>query len=69
MVIDRNRWVRGLLVAQPAIVWPCSWVFWLGGSASGLVIAVVLLWVSALTCVFAIVAPVRKQEDTVLRQR
>lgn len=63
MVIERRRWVRGLLISQPAISWPCSWWAWSGGDAVGLTLAVVLLWTSALLCVYAIVAPLRREQD------
>ncbi|GAA2790999.1 hypothetical protein [Saccharopolyspora taberi] len=62
MVIERYRWVRRLLVGQPAVVWPCSWLLWSGGTNIGLAAAVVLLWASALGCVVSIVAPMRRQE-------
>lgn len=66
MVIDRKRWVRGVLLAQPVIAWPGSWWVWSSGSSFGLAVAVVLLWTSTLLCVFAILAPLR--QDPGLRQ-
>ncbi|MER7078850.1 hypothetical protein SAMN02982929_06808 [Saccharopolyspora kobensis] len=59
MVIERNRWVRRLLVVQPIVVWPVSFVLWSGGGGLGLALAVVLLWVSAAISVAGIVVPMR----------
>lgn len=60
MVIDRKRWVRGLLLSQPVVAWPFSWWVWSAGGPVGLTSALVLLWASALLCVFAILAPLRQ---------
>ncbi|MER7014966.1 hypothetical protein ABT324_26350 [Saccharopolyspora sp. NPDC000359] len=62
MVIERNRWVRRLLVGQPLVGWPVSFVLWSGGGGFGLALAVVLLWVSTAVCVAGIVVPMRGQE-------
>ncbi|MCI2424001.1 hypothetical protein MOQ72_42040 [Saccharopolyspora sp. K220] len=62
MVIERNRWVRRLLVAQPVVVWPVSFVLWSGGGGLGLAVAVILLWASAFICIAAIVVPMRNQQ-------
>ncbi|MDA3648550.1 hypothetical protein LZ318_17355 [Saccharopolyspora indica] len=59
MVIERNRWMRRLLVAQPIVVWPVSFVLWSGGGGLGLALAVVLLWASAAISVAGIVVPMR----------
>ncbi|GAB3282423.1 hypothetical protein [Parasphingorhabdus pacifica] len=61
MVIDQKRWVRGLLLAQPVIAWPGAWWVWSPGGGIGLALAVLVLWVSTLLCVFAIVAPLRRE--------
>ncbi|MEV0697383.1 hypothetical protein AB0I53_05615 [Saccharopolyspora sp. NPDC050389] len=62
MVIERNRWVRRLLVVQPVLVWPVSFVLWSGGGGLGLAAAVALLWVSAAICVAGIVVPMRSHQ-------
>lgn len=60
MGVERNRWVRRLLVVQPVLVWPVSFVLWSGGDGLGLALAVVLLWVSAAVSVAGIVVPMRR---------
>lgn len=69
MGIERSTWLRRLLVAQPAIAWPCVFVLWLGGTVVGLALAAVLLWTSALACVFGIIAPARAEESAMLARR
>ncbi|GAA4611884.1 hypothetical protein [Saccharopolyspora hordei] len=60
MGVERNRWVRRLLVVQPVLVWPVSFVLWSGGDGLGLALAVVLLWGSAAVSVAGIVVPMRR---------
>ena len=60
MGVERNRWVRRLLVVQPVLVWPVSFVLWSGGDGLGLALAVVLLAVSAAVSVAGIVVPMRR---------
>lgn len=50
-------------MAQPALAWPLVFLLWLGGTAIGLGFAAVLLWSSALTCVFGITAPGRAERS------
>ncbi|MFC7341153.1 hypothetical protein [Saccharopolyspora griseoalba] len=57
MVIERNRWVRRFLVAQPALIWPLSFVLWSTGDDLALAAAVLLLWISAAITVAAILRP------------
>lgn len=57
MVIELNRWLRRLLVAQPTLVWPLSFVLWSAGG-HGLV-AVILLWLSAIVSIAGIILPMR----------
>jgi hypothetical protein len=64
MVIERNRWVRRLLVAQPALIWPLSFVLWSTGDDLNLAAAVLLLWLSAATTVAAIVRPMHSESDS-----
>ncbi|SFS56987.1 hypothetical protein [Saccharopolyspora flava] len=63
MVIERNRWVRRLLVAQPLVLWPVSVVLWSLGDELDLALAVVLLWLSAAASVAAIVVPMKSGSD------
>jgi hypothetical protein len=62
MVIERNRWVRRLLVVQPAVVWPVSFMLWSGGGGLELAAAVVLLWLSTFLCIAGIVVPMRSHQ-------
>ncbi|MDA3624756.1 hypothetical protein [Saccharopolyspora oryzae] len=64
MEVERNRWMRRLLVAQPVVVWPVSFVLWSGGGGLGLALAVFLLWMSAAICVAGIVVPMRGQQSS-----
>lgn len=57
MVFERNRWVRRLLVAQPALLWPVSFVLWSTNNDYNLVLAVALVWLSACASVMAILRP------------
>ncbi|RRO17277.1 hypothetical protein EIL87_10770 [Saccharopolyspora rhizosphaerae] len=60
MVIERNRWLRRLLVAQPVVLWPVSVVLWSLGGELDLALAVLLLWLSAAASVAAIVVPMKR---------
>lgn len=62
MMIERNRWVRRLLVAQPLVMWPVSVVLWSLGHELDLALAVVLLWLSASASVAAIVLPMKNDQ-------
>ncbi|MBB5153928.1 hypothetical protein [Saccharopolyspora phatthalungensis] len=62
MVIERNRWVRRLLVVQPTMVWPVSFLLWSDGGDVGLAAAVILLWASAAVCIAGIIVPMRSQQ-------
>ncbi|MGP4019508.1 hypothetical protein [Saccharopolyspora sp. 5N708] len=62
MVIERNRWLRRLLVAQPVVVWPVSFLLWSEGGGLRLAVAVILLWASTSTCIAAIVVPMHNQQ-------
>ncbi|PKW13890.1 hypothetical protein [Saccharopolyspora spinosa] len=62
MEIERNRWVRRLLVVQPVLAWPMSFVLWSGGDGLGLAAAVILLWASAAICIAGIVVPMRNHQ-------
>ncbi|QGK68445.1 hypothetical protein GIY23_01740 [Allosaccharopolyspora coralli] len=55
--LGRAPRTRRALVVQPVVAWPVSWWLWAVGAAASLGLAVVLLWVSALACVYAILAP------------
>lgn len=57
MVTEWSRWLRGVLVLQLVIAWPCAGLLWLGGGTMRLAVAVGLLWISALACVAGIVVP------------
>lgn len=59
MLIERNRWVRRLLVVQPLVMWPVSMVLWSLGDQLDLALAVVLLWLSASASIAAIVLPMK----------
>ncbi|MDI2030728.1 hypothetical protein QFW96_18990 [Saccharopolyspora sp. TS4A08] len=63
MVIERNRWVRRLLVVQPLVLWPVSVVLWSLGDELDLALAVVLLWLSAAASVAAIVLPMKNDDS------
>lgn len=62
MLIGR-RWLRRVLVAQPAIAWPCSWLLWATGGTAHLAGAVIVLWSSAILCVTGILAPLHNRES------
>jgi hypothetical protein len=62
MVIERNRWMRRLLVAQPAVMWSVSFVLWSGGGGLELAAAVILLWASTFLCIAGIVVPMRSHQ-------
>lgn len=64
MVIERNRWVRRLLVAQPVVIWPLSFVLWSTNDDLNLAAAVLLLWLSAATTIAAIVRPMYSESDS-----
>lgn len=57
MLIGRYRWLRRILVAQPLIAWPCSWLLWATAGAIHLAGAVIVLWSSTILCVLGILAP------------
>ncbi|MEV4645279.1 hypothetical protein [Saccharopolyspora sp. NPDC049426] len=63
MLIERNRWVRRLLVVQPLVLWPVSVVLWSLGDELDLALAVVLLWLSASASVAAIVLPMKNDQS------
>ncbi|TDC92440.1 hypothetical protein E1161_13835 [Saccharopolyspora aridisoli] len=63
MLIERNRWVRRLLVVQPSVMWPVSVVLWSLGDELDLALAVVLLWLSASASVAAIVLPMKNDQS------
>lgn len=60
MTIERNRWVRRLLVVQPVVIWPLSFVLWSTNNDNNLVLAVLFLWLSASTSITAILRPMYK---------
>jgi hypothetical protein len=62
MLIGRHRWLRRVLVAQPLIAWPCSWLLWAAGGAAHLAGAVIVLWSSTILCVTGIIAPQHNRE-------
>lgn len=63
MLIERNRWVRRLLVVQPLVMWPMSMVLWSLGGELDLALAVLLLWLSASASIAAIVLPMKNDSD------
>lgn len=63
MLIERNRWVRRLLVVQPLVMWPVSMVLWSLGDELDLALAVVLLWLSASASIAAIVVPMKNDPN------
>ena len=69
MVIERNRWVRRFLVAQPSLIWPLSFVLWSTGDDLNLAVAVLLLWLSAATTVAAILRPMHTDSRPFEQQR
>ena len=62
MLIERYRWVRRLLVAQPLVMWPVSVVLWSLDDELDLALAVVLLWLSASASVAAILLPMKNDQ-------
>ncbi|MER2092009.1 hypothetical protein [Saccharopolyspora rectivirgula] len=64
MGIERNRWVRWLLIAQLAVLWPVSLLLWAAGGGLRLAFAVVLLWLGAIACITGIVLPWRSSSHT-----
>ncbi|GAA4862437.1 hypothetical protein [Saccharopolyspora cebuensis] len=61
MVIERNRWLRRLLVVQPVVSWSVACLLWAAGGGVGLAVAVVLLWAGTLLCIAGIVVPLRNE--------